>query len=902
MRNTVFIILISLLSGRVLAQPVAPQLGKPVKLADAAAFYKQYVQPHVRQESDGKNENARWDISKFLKSEQYSDGHFGKWYWYWSRHTDAQGYLVSPVQTMNEWKKLQQNKPSRQARTTSGVASWTFQGPDSSGAFVADGAGSGIGRINVVSFHPTDSNTFWIGSPGGGAWKSVNNGLSWTNMTDMLPNLSISDITFNPQNPNTIYLCTGDRDAGDYTGIGVLKSYDGGATWNTTGMTFTASVGEIANVLLVNPSDTNSLVLGTSTGIYRSFNGGTSWNFIDSGNFKQILYRPNDTNILYAAKYDSWTGFTEQTAQIFRSSNGGNSWTQVTHDTTVLRYTLAVSPAKPNMVVAVGAASSFTNYSGLEGIYISNDTGHNFTQIVIGNCGGVSGNNYLDWDTGAGCSGQGWYDLALAISPIHPNQVFLGGVNSWYSTDTGHHWTMLNQWTPGVAADPTVAVVHADKHFMTFNPLVPNRLFETSDGGVYAAYNPGGTAVWQNLTNKMGITEFYGVSVSNIANFAIAGAQDVGTKLVRPYVNEEADGGDGMHAVLDFVDSTVAYASQENGSIDILDPTAFQPDLTANHISSNIDGGTADGNGAWVTPFILEPMNHSCLIAGYQKVYKSCDQGNTFISISDSLVAYPSNLGVLAMSRTDSNTIFAAETGPSTSLFYTHNAGVTWTTLTSPDVSNHFCTGIVVDPADNGHIWATFTGYGSVQVEEWRASTGWHQINSGLPDVPVQCIQQDYLSGDLYVGTEIGVYYKDTAMTGWSAFNSGMPNVMVSELEINYATNQIWAATYGRGLWKSPKHTTTPTEVNVVPFNPEWLKVTPNPNSGAFTLDCSNIADKQIDIRITDVSGRVVWQQSGVQHTGKSVEIKTTGLRSGNYVLDVATGSSVIGRQQIVIY
>src|SRR5690606_7087369 len=147
--------------------------------------------------------------------------HFDRWYWYQSRHTNEQGQLVSPIL---KWRKYQELKSRQniigQSKTTALDSSdWSFVGPS-----VSNGGYQGIGRVNVIEFHPTDTNTYWVGSAGGGAWVTHNDGQTWTSLYDDLPVLGVSDIDVNPLNPQVIYLATGDRDASDTYSIGLLKS------------------------------------------------------------------------------------------------------------------------------------------------------------------------------------------------------------------------------------------------------------------------------------------------------------------------------------------------------------------------------------------------------------------------------------------------------------------------------------------------------------------------------------------------------------------------------------------------------------------------------------------------------------------------------------------------------
>ncbi len=861
-----------------------------VKLADVIANYKK-AHPDY-----GTGSMLKGLLPGLPTEDNEKDYQFGRWLWYWKQHTDGNGYLVSPAKTWQEWQNAQvqqKNAHYSGGRITSGSPSWSFVGPDSS-ELKLFGYGMGVGRVNVIAFHPTDTNTFWIGTPGGGAWKTTNNGASWVSMTDQMPLLSISDIVFNPLNPNTVYLCTGDKEGNDYFGTGVLKSYDGGMTWSPTALTWPDSNYNIATSMVVNPADTNTLIMATTQGIYRSYDGGSTVSLMDSGNFYQVLYCPGDTTKLYATSF-SYYGTIN--AQIWRSADAGTTWSQQTHNATANRITVAVTPAAPNIVIGIGSVANGGNQNGLDGIYKSSDTGSTFATIDSDGCT----KNLLTWDAGgAGCGGQGWYTLPLTISPIDSNLVYTGGVNTWRSTDGGHNWVIANQWQQQLFG---VAVVHADKHCMGFNPLRPGTFYESNDGGIFASSNPVSTGVWTDLTNRIGIEEIYRTGVSDVANFAIVGAQDVGTKIVKPGgIYEEACFGDGMACQLDFANSGIAYGSSEGGTIYLLNPTATPPVYTDNDIASNISGGSIEGTGGWVTPFILEPSCHTCILAGYAAIWETKDQGTTWAAISPALT--PTDLYRVAATQADTNTIFATEDNYSQNIYYTHNGGTTWTTMTSPYAGSQFISDIKVDPRDKNHIWVTYSGYGSPQVATWEAGTGWTKMNQGLPDVPVTCFAIDYLSRDIYVGTEIGVYYRDSTMTSWAPYTSGMPSLEVTDIEINYATNELWAATYGRSLWKSPKNTTTvlPTSVmNIVPFAPDGMIISPNPTNGAFIVTMSNTADKQVTMHLTDAAGKIVWRGSGML-TGGKINVNATGLMAGTYIFEMDANNAVEGRQKIVVY
>jgi len=871
------------------AQFIYDAVGKPLNIYDIMKAHVNAPPSKYREESEHKNLAKERDIK------EGGDYQYGRWLWYWQQHTDVNGNLIASSKIWDEWKSYN-NNILRNARTTGNSSNWAFQGPDTP----AGDNSSGLGRISAMSFHPTNPNTYWIGSDGGGAWKTTDNGATWTCMTDNLPSLVVSDVDINPLNPNTVYICTGDRDHGGWDnhldlavgyGMGVFKSYDGGATWDTTGMKWNATALEIANCLVINPTDTNCIILATSTGIFKSMNGGATWSQKATGNFKQLLYSASDTSVIFASKYyDAGTGAS---GQIFRSGDNGNTWTQVTGFSKVLRVGLAVTPANPSIVKALTCSSDPSgNLYGIEGVYNSSDTGHTFTQIYTGSCA----NNILDWNPSSShsCGGQGEYDLMIAIDPADASHVYISGVNAWYSTNGGSGWSILTQWSP-YAATPaltTVPVVHADKHVSVFHPLVPGRFFECNDGGVYTADNIfSGSTTWKDITRGLGITEFYSNAVSNITQGVLGGAQDNGSMLIVNKSMGEMSGGDGMQCQEDPLDSTTLYTSSEYGTL-ILISGLYGPSPYGSGISYHIPGNP---QGDWLTPFMLLPSCNTCILAGYDQVYLSPDQGSSWNSISPIFYS-GKNISCLGITPADSQTIYAV-TSLSNLIHVTFDLGATWTSLTA-DVGN--ISSIEVDPKNKQHFWVTFSGFGTTKVDEFKPIPGLKKLNTGLPNVPVNCIRMDTSTRILYVGTDLGVFYKTDTGSVWMPYNNGLPAVRISQLNINYTTKQIWAATYGRGMWSSPA-ATNPNDVHSVNKAAD-IVLSPNPNNGAFSLIADNYyGNKRVDIRLIDNLGRTVWSNALRFDGSGKVAVQTRGLANGIYFLEAACENIVIAKKKVVV-
>lgn len=839
----------------------------PIKFEDAI---KAYLSEHGGRVED-KSSEAKQEGSNY---------HFDRWRWYWEQHLDENGYMVSPTQNFLEAQKLRRS----QHKTTADQSDWGFKGPTTTSSGYR-----GIGRINCIEFHPTNKDEYWVGSAGGGAWKTTNDGVTWVSTTQDLPVLGVSDIDINPLNSNTIYLCPGDRDGSDTYSVGVLKSTDGGNTWDTTGLQWNTSQFRLTNCLVINPIDTNSLTLATSVGIYKSYDGGQNWTYVQGGHYKQVIYKPGDTSVLYAPRYNN-------NREIYRSTDGGANWSVVTNFNNARRIQLAVTPQDPSIVKAVVCNSA----NGLMGIYHSSNSGASFTQIYApaGNCNGnlISGN-----PNGTGCGRQGWYDLTIAINPSDSNEVYVGGVNTWRSTNGGKNWNIANQWSSILGG---VATVHADKHMHAYNPLVPGRLFECNDGGIYKSDAPQ-SMLWTDVTYGMGITQFYRNAVTDISTSVLGGSQDNGSMGLQGGIWYELTGGDGMECQADPLDSMVFYTAIQNGELRRTTTGGFG----FVDIQDNIPGKPT---GGWITPYIISPHNNQHLIAGYRHIYFSPDRGDSWMSIQGSQLINKNALRV-AQAGHQSATVFAIYPNEST-VYYTKNfvpnSTTTFDTLNVPFSGR--ISDIKVHPTDSMHFWLSFSGYNSPQFVEYNQGV-WTQNNTGLPNVPVRSIEFDSARNVLYVGTDIAVYYNDTSTNNvWASYRKNMPNIEIADLAINYNTKLIWAATYGRGMWSSPLQgtvtvtpppdtTDTTNSVAIVPYTANVFSIMPNPNKGSFKVSTDYLSAGDVaTISIIDMTGKVIYRKE-TEMNGGAAEVVTGGIPAGIYIVELRGENDMVGRKRMVV-
>jgi len=857
--------LLVLTGSNAVAQKWMPQTDGPVKYEDVVANY-------LREHPEPVNSKLVKYGKTVLEDENYK---FDRWCWYWKQHLDDKGYLVSGNKTVSEWKKFVQQQPNTAAKTTAS-ANWVFQGPSQS-----DGGYSGLGRINAIAFDPIDSSTIYIGSAAGSTWKTTNGGATWKCLYDNMANLSVSDLKVNPLNRNTIYVATGDANSSDNYSAGVIKSHDGGVTWVSAGITWPMSSNILIRTLLINPVDTNKLMLGTNIGVFKTNNGGATWTNVASGNYRQLLYSPFDTAVVIAA-LDAGSS----SSQLAQSTNGGYSFTTVTSFSNTRRINIAVTPAAPNVVKAIVTNTQ----NGLAGIYGSDNYGASYTPFFLNDASCT--NNLLGYDIGlpsTACNGQGWYDLCIAIDPTDANKVMIGGVNNYFSADGGVSWTIANQWWNSSAGLETV---HADKHWLGYNTL-NGALYLGCDGGIYKNYTPL-TGAWTDLTNGIGITQFYRNAVDNNASFVLGGAQDNGSKMLNSGVSTDLTGGDGMQPLFNYSDpETIFYTAYQNGYVNI----TLDGGATFSSITEDLPTP-----GAWVTPYLIHPTIPSMLMIGYNSVFKSLDYGNSWEPISP-VFSSSSKIEVLKISVKNPNYVYAVrDNGSRSKIHFTKDMGVIWDTIPVP--FGNYISDLEIDPDSAQRITVTISGYSANKVATYNGVTNsWTYENAGIPNVPVNCIVYDTFSNTRYVGTDAAVFYKTKTMTSWALYNTNLPTVIISDLNINHTTNEIWAATYGRGMWKSAKAEETPV-VGIKDLMTAYkMTLSPNPCRGSFVITSTELPFRNASatVRLIAADGRTVHTSEGIfDNTGK-LKVEIGDVTPGFYFCELSNAKGM-SRGKIVVY
>ncbi|MFA6481054.1 MAG: T9SS type A sorting domain-containing protein [Bacteroidales bacterium] len=728
--------------------------------------------PYVNFHETQKAFYAYWADRKVTRGSGYKP--FKRWEYFWQPRVNPDGTFPEAGKVCREYNKYVQSNPLPAGFKT-GQAAWRELGPRKRLDY---GGYLGIGRVNAVAFHPTDTATVYVGAPNGGFWITHDGGRTWGSPSDKLPSMGVSAILVNPVTPNIILIGTGDRDGGNSYGLGVFRSEDSGLTWqpSNTGM------GNITIGMFAQPQSDPQLVLAAGVGgIYKSVDGGQNWvrTSPDQTYFQDIKFRPGSSRIAYAT---SNAGF-------YRTEDSGDTWTLVPFSSGYPsggRLVIGVTPASDNLVFLLCGAGAFV------GCYVSGNMGVTFLTLS-------TTPNILGWAAdGSDTGSQAFYDLIIHVDENSPLILYAGGINLWKSIDGGIQWKLLTHWS-GDRAN----LVHADQHTFAFNPL-NKRLYLGNDGGIWYTSNQGTT--WKDISEGLGIGQLYKIGISNTeATKLTGGFQDNGSATMVGSDWVTTGGGDGFECAVDPYDPRYSYTSIYYGSINRF----YNNGYMVNVASKGVNGITEDGG--WVTPFLIGERDGNTMVVGYKNIWISRNIKAPMVNwtqISSRLAnADYMNMAVLEQSPADINILYAArEDGK---LFRTDDllrSHVEWTDISSSLSVPAVPADLECSPYDPATVYMVLNGrvYKSI-----TRGASWKDISGNLPEIYFSTIVLDKTSDEgLYVGSDAGTFYKDAGMTDWVMYGESFPvSVGVTELEIYYDSRTrsgsiLRASTYGRGVWE----------------------------------------------------------------------------------------------------
>lgn len=691
---------------------------------------------------------------------------FKRWEYLMASHIDEKGNRISAEQEYKSYLEfMRQSEGRAEARTT--ASAWVELGPH---AWTRTSSWSpGLGRIMSIAINPTNNNIIYVGTPGGGCWKTTDGGATgWTVLTDNFSSLQVSEVAIDPSNTNTVYIgCSANR---------LMKSTDGGTSWSNAN----TGLGGTVRRIIVHPSNSNIIITATSTGMYRSTNGGANWTLAVAGGFNDAEFKPGDPNTVYA----SGNSF-------YRSTNNGAAYTAITSGITATgRSFISVSPANANYVYMVMARGNEFGY-----LFRSTDSGVNFTTRVTGNT--ATGTNYFGYSTtGVDPGGQAGYDMAMCVSPTNAEEVHIGGIITWKSTNGGTSFVATTAWS----LPNGIGYTHCDMHALEY---VNGVIYSGSDGGIFKSTDFADN--WINISPGLGVRQFYRIGCSKTDALRVTGgSQDNGTSI-RNGTNLRTGwidwlGADGMETFYDHTNANIVYGTSQFGTL---------------YKSTN--GGTTRttltapaSNGEWVTPFAIDPNVATTLYVGFVELYKSTNGGTSWNAIT---ALGGANFTQLDIAPSNSNYIYASK---GNTLYRTTNGGGAWTNVTIPSGNINY---ISVHPSNP--LKVVIAASGSRVYTTNNGGNTWTNYTGTLPALGFNCaIYHNGPEDGIYLATTIGVYYRDNSLADWVAYSSNLPRVDVRELEIHYGTGKVRAGTYGRGLWETDLYT-DPLPVYYSSFNAE---------------------------------------------------------------------------------
>lgn len=761
------------------------------------------------------------------------------------------------------------------------------------------------GRTRTLMFDPNDPAglKLWAGSVTGGLWYNTDptGGNAWTPLNDFWPNLSISCMTYDPNNKQTFYAGTGESQTAliiyresSGRGTGIMRSTDGGQTWEP--MPSTQNWAYVTDILVRSEGGVSviyaAVVSGIykgiahrttpSNGLYRSTDNGGSWTqVLPNIPGKDYSYAPSDieTNsdnsmIFVGTTYgvnDNVTDNDRSGAACILASADGLSWTvNNTYQQRILaeptnmypgRVMLSKAPSNPNMIFAIIASGYvrsdlFIGY-GCQFLLKTTDKGATWTEL-----------NFP-----YGFASLAWHAFAITVSPLNPNLIWLGGLDVWRTTNGGTSWAHLSDWAQmyGNGADN---YVHADIHVIKFKPGSDTELFIGTDGGIFAtttASAPDNGMKFFELAKNYSTLQYYSCAIHPDAGAIhfIGGLQDNGTMFYRrgniPTFRDMISGGDGALCFIDQNQPSIQMSTHYNNNIYF-----YSGEKETDPIPS---GGKFIGTGTFVSPMDYDWKNNILFANGCNE---QLDYKNTFHVLNVTVSGITgSNTGKTIGTRSDvpysnlkwsewspankSNVFIGTQAGKLFKFADAAHTG-TLTDLTPADFPTANISSIDIGGSEDT-LLVTFSNYGVASV--WLSLNGgssWKNVEANLPDMPVRWGIFHPLSGkQVMLATETGIWTTDNILVHniiWSPDNQGLANVRIDMLKFRKSDNTVLAATHGRGLYTTiwePSFTNSRTDESPALSD---ISVFPNPSSGRFDVKIDNPAESTLSIM--DVSGRII--------------------------------------------
>lgn len=659
---------------------------------------------------------------------------------------------VDPYFVSKAYQAFLDNNP--QAAERRSFAKWEDLGPYDANN-VTSHYSPGIGRVEAFYVDPADPQKIYLGSRSGGFWRTANEGQTWQNTTDFLFASGVNTITASPTNSDSVLINV--RNARNGATHGIYRSINGGVSWTQTAFEPSTlgwgGLGSSSQVrkIVQHPRVPGLVFIGTSRGIFRSTNNLNTWTQLySSSDIRDIEFHPTNNDIIYIYDFNGNTGNRDRILISYdRGLTYGPSATIAANNG--IEGFLAVSP---NCASCVYFASS-------NGVWLYD--------LLSGNWRFLS-------NPDESCRG-------FAVSNLDTSNMVYGYVNLEASINGGQNFLEVCNWVR--ANNGPFGYVHAD---LRTAECVNGVFYVGTDG--YLAKSPSNGNTWFILNDGTGIRENYGVAVSQ-SNWKVnmCGSQDNGTSVTDENGWIEWNGGDGMHAVIHPLNDDWMIGSWQYGT----------RNRTTDGAQTRNGVGTPGTQGDWEAPILLDPNEQMRIFSFKDSIHSSEEFGTGWNYLSDPIGA---NIREAAIAYNNSQLIAIARNAD---IRLSDDGGNTFRSI-APGLPGHSIKAIAFDPNHDSTIIVTYDRY---QIDNEKVfithnlGATWTNITYNLGSMPLRAVVIDHTNlSNIYVGGEIGIYYKSMNATSWSLYNTGLPNTSIQDLEIQMGANVLRAATWGRGLWE----------------------------------------------------------------------------------------------------
>lgn len=680
------------------------------------------------------------------------------------------------------------------------------------------------GRVTAVEGIAERPYTFYMGTTGGGVWRTTNGGQTWHNVSDGYFAVgSIGAIDAADTDPDIIYVGTGSAAirGNVSTGRGMYKSSDGAESWTFIGL---EDAGQIARVR-VHPSDPDLVYVAATghpfgrnsqRGVFRTRDGGDSWEKVlflsDSVGAIDLSMNPDNPDELYAAMWRGerkpWTMISgAHEGGVYKTTDGGDTWEKLENGLPtglVGKIGVAISPANPSRVWAIVEAEAPDI-----GLYRSDDAGSSWVKI----------------STHRGILSRPWYFYYLWPHPTDDDVLWVGNSGLYKSTDGGEQFSRI-------------PMPHSDQHAMWINPITPEVIVEGNDGGATVSLDGG--EMWSIQLNQP-TAEFYSVTVDSQFPYRVYGPQQDNSTISIP--NIVAGSGISFQHWLSHGgcetgpiavrpdDPNIAYSGCFGGRLARFDYRTQQFRQIRDYPENQ--GGMPESNLRyriqWNAPIVLSPHDPNVLYHGSQYVHRSTNEGQSWEVISPDLtgkdtikfgmaggpithditgVETYSSLLALAESPIRAGEIWTGSNDGK--VFLTRDNGDTWTDITPPDLPEPSTVNrIDLSRHDPAKAYVTAYRYRLDDFAPYVYRTSDYGVNwtsltdgaNGIPgDHPVRAVREDpEREGLLFAGTEFGLFVSFDDGNRWQSLQLNLPVTPVTDLLVH--RGDLVVATQGRAFW-----------------------------------------------------------------------------------------------------